>query len=85
VRASHNSPYGKISTDWIREGSNLTFHLSIPLNTTATVHIPTIDPASVRESGKAADKSEGVRLVRNVPGEAVYEIGSGNYVFQSTL
>jgi alpha-L-rhamnosidase len=85
VRASHFSPFGKIATDWQRNGGWFTLKVSIPLNTTATVYIPTSDPASVIESGKAADKSKGVRFVRSEEGVAAYEVGSGDYVFVSHL
>ncbi len=83
VRASHNSPYGKIATNWRREGNNFTLRVSIPLNTTATVYIPTSDPASIKENGREAGTSRGVRLGRSVPGAVTYEIGSGEYIFTS--
>ena len=85
VRASHNSPFGKIATDWRRERNAFTLRVSIPLNTTATVYIPTNDPSSVTESGKAASTALGVRLLRNEDSVAVYEVGSGAYVFASRL
>jgi alpha-L-rhamnosidase len=85
VRASHLSPFGKIATDWQRDGSAFTLRVLIPVNTTATVYIPTSDPASVTESGRAANTVPGVRLLRNDDAVAVYEVDSGAYVFASRL
>lgn len=85
VRASHNSPYGRISTDWNRDGNKFTLQVSIPPNTSATVYVPTGNHALVRESGKAAETSKGVRFLRTAPHSAVYRIDSGEYVFVSTL
>jgi alpha-L-rhamnosidase len=85
VRASHLSPFGKIATDWRRDGGAFTLRVSIPLNTTATVYLPTSDPDSVTESGRPANTVRGVRLLRNDDAVAVYEVDSGTYVFASRL
>lgn len=85
VRASHDSPYGRIATSWHRNGHSFTLRLSIPPNTTATVYVPAANPSSVREGGKPAEKSSGLTFIRTVPGAVVYEIVSGDYVFASTL
>jgi hypothetical protein len=69
--------------NWRREGDKLTMEVTIPANTTATVHIPAQDEAGVTESGKPAAKSDGVKFLRLENGVAVYELGSGTYSFQS--
>jgi len=48
------------------------------------VYVPTKDAASVTESGKPVDQAEGVRFSRMEKDNAVYEVGSGNYYFQSS-
>lgn len=40
VRASHDSLYGKISSEWKRNGDHVNLSVSIPPNTTATVYVP---------------------------------------------
>src|SRR5437016_11669042 len=75
--------FGKIATDWQRNGANFTLQVSIPVNTTAVVYIPTSDPASVTESGKAAEKAKGVHFLGREEGLALYTVGSGNYAFAS--
>ena len=41
--------------------------------------------AGVSESGKPAAQAEGVAFLRMEGGQAVYQIGSGRYVFRSTM
>ena len=45
---------------WTRRGSTFTLNLVIPANATATVHIPTRDPATVMEGGLPAGRATGV-------------------------
>jgi len=85
VRASHESPHGKIATSWERGPGRLSLNVSIPVNTTATVYVPTTNSALVKESGRTVNQATGVRFVRMESGEAVYQVGSGHYVFTSTL
>ena len=85
AKASHNSPYGKIATSWSCEGNAFTLHVSIPPNTTAEVYIPAHRADAVRENGKAAQASTGVRFLRATADAAVYVVGSGEYVFASTV
>ena len=85
VKCHHDSPYGRIVSNWKREGDKLTMEVSIPANTTATLYIPTQDAARVTEGGNTIDKVKGVKLLRMENNAAVYGVGSGTYRFQSTL
>jgi alpha-L-rhamnosidase len=85
VRASHKSPYGEIVSEWRREGNQFTWNATLPANTTATAYVPASNVASVRESGRAPDQAPGVKYLRTEASAVVYEIGSGNYHFVSTL
>jgi alpha-L-rhamnosidase len=71
--ASHESPYGKISSKWIRKGSGLQLDVVIPPNTSATIYVPGKD---VREAGGApSQRAEG--------NSTVFKVGSGTYSFTS--
>ena len=83
AKASYKSIHGKIISDWRIKGRTFTLNVTIPANTTATVYVPAKDPESVTESGKPAAGSEGVKYLRMEEDAAVYEVGSGNYVFVS--
>jgi alpha-L-rhamnosidase len=85
VKCHHDSPYGRIVSNWKREGDKLTMEVSIPANTTATVYVPAKDAAGVTEFGKPAAQAKGVKLLRMENNAAVYAVGSGTYQFQSTL
>jgi len=83
AKASYESIHGEIVSDWKIEDRTFTLNVTIPPNTTATVYVPARDPESVTESGLPAPGSEGVRFLRMEAGKAVYEVGSGDYVFVS--
>ena len=85
VKASYDSSYGKIVSDWKVAEGRFVWNLTVPPNTTATVYVPAQDPAAVTESAKPAGEARGVKFLRNEAGAAVYEIGSGSYRFESTL
>jgi alpha-L-rhamnosidase len=84
VKASHKSIYGRIVSEWERKDGRLTLNVTIPANTTATVYVPTENADSVTESGKDAEKAESVKFLRMEEGAAVYQVGSGSYVFVSS-
>ena len=85
VKCGYDSIHGRIVSDWKRDVGKLTMDVTIPINTSATVHVPAKDAAGVTESGKPAAKVDGVVFLRMENGAAVYAIGSGSYHFQSTL
>jgi alpha-L-rhamnosidase len=85
VKAHHDSPYGRIVSNWKREGDKLAMEVTIPANTTATVHVPASDSAAVTEGGQLVGKVKSVKFLRMEDGAAVFEVGSGVYHFQSDL
>jgi len=85
VKAHHDCPYGRIESNWSREGDALTLDVTIPPNTTALVRVPAADAGTVTESGKPSATAPGVRFVSAEKGAAVYEVESGSYQFRSAL
>ncbi len=85
VKCYHDSPYGRIVSNWKREGDKLTMEVTIPANATATVYVPADDTGLVLESGKPAAKAAGVKFEKMENGAAVYAVGSGTYRFESPL
>ena len=83
ARASFNSMYGLIRSEWKIEGNKFVWNVRVPPNTTATVYVPTKDVSGVLESGNAASKAKSVQFLRMEKGCAVYEAGSGQYEFVS--
>jgi alpha-L-rhamnosidase len=74
ARASHESMYGRIASHWRRENGRFLLDVTIPPNTTATVHVPAENAAAVK-------KPEGARLLKFENGQAVFEVPSGTYSF----
>jgi alpha-L-rhamnosidase len=85
AKTSYNSIRGLIETDWVLEGGAFRLNVTIPANTTATLHVPAASADEVTESGGSAGEAEGVRFLRMEAGSAVFEVGSGEYVFASVM
>jgi len=83
--AYYDSVRGRIESRWKLDGDKLTLNVTVPANSTATVRVPTAEPDSVTESGRAQTEwpANGVNRARAEPGALVCEIGSGAYEFQS--
>jgi alpha-L-rhamnosidase len=85
VRGTHNSPYGRIVSEWKREKEVFEWRIVVPVNSTATIFVPAETPENVTEGGKTARGAEGVTFVRQEQGHTVFEVGSGTYMFRSAL
>lgn len=85
VKAHYDSIYGRITSQWQREGDKLKMDITIPANTTATVFVPSKDRAEITESDSPAPDASGVTFLRTENQAAVYAVGSGTYRFQATL
>ncbi|MGN6180195.1 MAG: family 78 glycoside hydrolase catalytic domain, partial [Mucilaginibacter sp.] len=77
ARASYNSPYGVIATDWKKAGGKFELTVQIPANTSATIYLPSKKAAKVTEGGKT------VSAVSYGGGRAIVTTGSGIYHFVS--
>ena len=75
------SGYGRMRSAWRRSGADTTVDVEVPMNTTATVHVPVGDGQEVREGARPVAAAAGVRVVATGPDEVVLEVGSGTYRF----
>jgi len=86
VDASYASVRGPISCSWRKAEGNLNVHISIPVNTTALVKIPTSNPDSVVEAGRPLAQLAALRGPVTVNEMGVeLELGSGRYEFTAAL
>jgi hypothetical protein len=96
VKAHHDSPYGRIESEWKKSGHTFSLKVTIPANSVAEVFIPANKAEEVTEDGNLlrppgsagqapAAKALGVKFLRMESGRAVYAVGSGDYRFASTL
>lgn len=77
AKASYNSPYGIIVTDWKKTAGKLEITVQIPANTTATIYLPSKKAAKIMEDGKT------VTAASYQDGRAIIKTGSGVYHFVS--
>ena len=83
ARAATQTPYGRVSSDWRRDGRTLTLDVDVPVGTTATIHVPAANPHAVREGGDRLADADGVIDVRTEDGKVLVKVGSGRYSFTS--
>lgn len=83
AKASYHSVRGKVSSHWQKDGTEFKLRITIPVGATATVFVPTKDPARVVESDQPVAAARGVKFLRMEGGAAVFVVGSGNYEFTS--
>jgi hypothetical protein len=75
AKATDQSPYGLIISDWKKRGNRFEFNITIPANTTAVVYLPVQKKSEIKEAGK---KWGNVLYQDN---KAIIKLGSGNYYF----
>jgi alpha-L-rhamnosidase len=85
ARGSFDCIHGRISSEWKLLDGAFSLHLTIPINTTATIDLPASDPLSVRESSQAVAKHPEIKTITNGNGVTDYLVGSGNYLFTCRL
>ncbi|MBX2920646.1 MAG: family 78 glycoside hydrolase catalytic domain [Chitinophagaceae bacterium] len=83
AEATYESVKGTIRSAWKKTKGSLEYTVTIPANTTATVYIPAKTIQSITESGRNISHIKECRFLRSEGQWAVYEAGSGNYVFKS--
>jgi len=83
VTCRYPSVRGPIVSNWRRAKGRLQWDVEIPANVTALVYLPTTQPADIREGGRPAAEAEGVKLVRQEQGSALFAVGSGRYRFDT--
>jgi alpha-L-rhamnosidase len=81
AQGSYQSARGLVRAGWERGGGRFSYRVEVPPNATASVHVPSGDPALVRAAsgGQPAATADypGLRGAR----EAVFEVGPGRHEF----
>ncbi len=80
VRAVYRSPYGPIVSSWQKSSETLTWNVTIPANTTATICFPVKNLQHVSRKGRAWPAEPG-RIADETPARATVQTGSGEYTF----
>lgn len=88
VEGYYDGPRGRISSAWRisgPDGRDVDLDVTIPANTDAVIHVPTVRPSSVRLDGRSAQTSRSVRFTAFREGYAVFAAGPGRYRFSARL
>jgi alpha-L-rhamnosidase len=81
ARASHLSPYGKVTSGWQLKDGRIELSIEIPANTRATVRLPNAATAQITESGRALATGQAIASTTREGSSVVVELGSGRYEF----
>jgi alpha-L-rhamnosidase len=83
VEATHNCPYGIIKSSWNKTNHKFNWHIHIPANTNAKVHIPADKENDVKINGIKLSKCVDVEISEISNGYVVINCGSGEYKISS--
>ena len=89
----YDSIRGRVESRWRIDNGRFYWHVTVPANAGAEVHVPAGNAETVIEGDRPAAQAPGVTFLRAEParrtrggiGRAIFEIGSGEYEFQSAL
>jgi hypothetical protein len=81
ARATHQSPYGLIVSDWKKTAKAFDLTVTIPANTTATIYLPAAATATITESNQPLTQRPELKLLAAEAGKARIQAGSGTYHF----
>ncbi len=76
--------YGPLRSRWQREESDLAWEVTIPLNTTADVYVPSGNPDNVTEGGKPLSEVQEIEVIGQEGNYLHVKTGSGTYRFASS-
>lgn len=85
ARGHYDSIHGRIKSDWSIAEGQFRWNITVPPNTTATLHMPVRDAEKVLESGKPLKRLGEAKFLRMEGGRALFEVDSGSYRLSGNL
>jgi hypothetical protein len=82
ARATTDTPFGPVTSDWRHEDGDLVMEVTVPVGSTGHVVVPAENSVSVSEGGVVAEGAEGVRDSSYADGALNLTVGSGHYEFR---
>jgi hypothetical protein len=80
AKASYQSMYGDIKSEWKKKGDDFRLTVQIPVNSTATIYLPARENSTITEDDKPLSRE--IQFIRKEDGRLLYKIGSGKYSFK---
>ena len=82
VKAKTRADFGEMSVEWERSGDgSLKLDLNIPVNSTATAHLPFPSSVKITENGSPIEAAAGISLESQESGRTILQLASGEYSF----
>jgi hypothetical protein len=85
AKASYQSSYGEIRSEWEKSGTSVKMNVTIPANTTALIYIPFSSGSVIKESGKDISGVKDIQVIGEENGRKILKVGSGNFQFISGI
>ncbi|AWB92107.1 alpha-L-rhamnosidase [Aeromicrobium chenweiae] len=82
AKATTQTPYGAVTSDWRRSGRSVLLTAKVPVGSTATVVLPGEVGSTILEAGMPAADAAGVRKATYADGSWTLTVGSGSYDFR---
>jgi alpha-L-rhamnosidase len=80
--ASHEGPYGLIVSSWKRKGKVITYDVTIPTNSTATLYL---NGKRIRENNQSLEKNPMIEVEESGQNQYRLKLQSGSYTFTITV
>jgi alpha-L-rhamnosidase len=81
VKATYDSSYGPITSNWKVGGNSIRWDVIIPPNTTGLIYLPDGVTTRTLEGGRDIRQSAGLSFVLRDSRNTIYEAGAGSYTF----
>lgn len=85
AKASYQSSYGEIRSEWEKSGTSVQMNVTIPANTTALIYIPFSSGSAIKESGKDISIVKDIQVIGEENGRKILKVGSGTFQFTSGI
>ncbi len=85
AKASYQSSYGEIRSEWEKSGTTVKMKVTIPANTTALIYIPVSTGSAIKESGKDISGIKDIQVIGEENGRKILKVGSGVFLFESPI
>lgn len=87
ANTEYKSLYGNVVVNWTKENNTASFHIEVPINTSAKIYLPAVDKSNVKEDGVLAEAVKGITYIGTEANDAVgnyviFEVSSGVYKFK---
>lgn len=85
AKASYQSLYGEIRSEWEKSETSVKMNVTIPANATALIYIPFSTGSVIRERGKDISGMKDIQEIGEENGRRILKVGSGTFQFTTGI